>query len=192
MEKLILASASPRRREILKLLELPFTVIPAKNECKIDTELPLNKAVLMVARKKAEEVAADYPGRIVIGADTIVSISGHVLGKPEDEQQARDMLDMLSGRFHEVYTAVWVCRPGHHPEGGSGFTDKAHVEFYPLSESEINDYIASGEPMDKAGSYGIQGLGLRFVKSIHGDFYTVMGLPGARLWRFLKKTGDDL
>lgn len=183
MEKLILASASPRRSEILKVMQIPFTAVPAKSETGIDPFLPLDKAVLQVARKKAEEVASLHPGRIVLGADTIVAIDGKVLGKPRDKEDAFRMLKRLSGRVHRVFTAVWVC-------GGriaGGFTDCAEVEFYPLSDREIADYISSGEPMDKAGGYGIQGLGIRLVKSVKGDFYTVMGLPGGRLWRFLSR-----
>ncbi|MDD2362460.1 MAG: Maf family protein [Oscillospiraceae bacterium] len=182
MDEVILASASPRRQEILKLLGIPFAVITSKNESEINPDLPLDEAVLQVARKKAEEVAASYPERTVIGADTVVSVGGQVLGKPKDEQHAHEMLTLLGGRVHEVITAVWVCRPG----GGSGFSDCTCVEFYPLSSEEIDEYIKTGEPMDKAGGYGIQGMGLRFVRSVQGDFYTVMGLPGAKLWRFLR------
>lgn len=183
MQPLLLASASPRRREILGMLELPFEAAPAKNEDSIDPGLPIDEAVGLVARGKAEEVAASHPGRIVIGADTVVAIDGKILGKPKDENQAHKMLSTLQGRTHEVYTGVWVCSPG----GGSGFTDCAKVEFYPMSDAEIDAYIATGEPMDKAGAYGIQGKGMRNIRGISGDFYTVMGLPGARLWRFLKE-----
>ncbi|HBT64055.1 MAG TPA: septum formation protein Maf [Ruminococcaceae bacterium] len=185
MEEVILASASPRRQEILKLLDIPFTVLPSTDECQVDTSLPISEAVLKVAQKKAEGIAKLHPNRTVIGADTVVTVNGQILGKPKDERQAAEMLGMLSGRVHRVYTAVWVCKPGH-PDRGGGFTDAAKVDFYPLTREEINDYIATGEPMDKSGGYGIQGRGLRFIRSICGDFYTVMGLPGARLWRFLK------
>lgn len=182
MQPIILASASPRRREILKLLDLPFEVIPAEAESSIDPSLPLEEAVMLVARGKAEEIAASHPDRVVVGADTVVAIDGKVLGKPRDRQQAQEMLKTLQGREHEVFTGVWVCGP----DEGKGFTDRAKVEFYPLTDAEIDDYIATGEPMDKAGAYGIQGIGLRNIRAVHGDFYTVMGLPGARLWRFLK------
>jgi septum formation protein len=183
MDELILASSSPRRGEILRLMQIPFTAIPAENETGIDPTLPLDRAVLAVARKKAEEIAKLNPNRIVLGADTIVATGGRVLGKPNDEKQAFEMLRLLSGRTHKVYTAVWVC--GGKVDGG--FTDCAKVEFYPLSRREMTDYISTGEPMDKAGGYGIQGLGMRLVKSIKGDYYTVMGLPGGRLCRFLKR-----
>lgn len=183
MQPLLLASASPRRREILGMLELSFEAVPAKNEALIDPSLPIDEAVRLVARGKAEEVAASHPERVVIGADTVVAIDGKILGKPKDKTQAHEMLKTLQGRTHEVYTGVWVCSPG----GCRGFTDRAEVEFYPMNDEEIDAYIATGEPMDKAGAYGIQGKGMRNIRGIRGDFYTVMGLPGARLWRFLKE-----
>lgn len=183
---LILASGSPRRREILTLLDLPFEVFPAAGEPSVDSSLPLNEAVRRVARAKAEEVAARHPGRVVLGADTVVALGGQVMGKPADEAEARAMLRRLCGRTHEVLTGVWICHPGW-TDGGAGFTDTARVEFFPADEEEIAWYAATGEPLDKAGAYGIQGRGLRFVKGIAGDFYTVMGLPGGRLLRFLRE-----
>ena len=180
-EVIVLASASPHRREICELLGLHFEVIPAHGEPLPDAALPIEKAVLRVARAKAEEVAAACPGRIVVGADTVVEAAGRILGKPADAEDARRMLRLLQGRIHRVLTGVWVCAP----MGCDGFTEAAQVEFYPMDEADIDDYLATGEPMDKAGAYGIQGRGMRYVRGIHGDFYTVMGLPGARLLRFL-------
>ena len=180
MEQLILASASPRRREILTLLGLSFEVIPAKAEETISHSLPLDKAIERVARSKAEEVAALHPDRVVIGADTVVTVDGHVLGKPRDAEQACAMLRQLQGRQHEVITGVWVCCP--EPSECQGFAERAWVEFYPMTQGEIADYVATGEPLDKAGAYGIQGMGLRYIRGIKGDFYTVMGLPASRLW----------
>ena len=182
MERLVLASASPRRREILDLLGLDYEVMPAVGEESLDPALPLEQAVIGVARAKAEEVAAHYPGRLVLGADTTVAVDSQPLGKPRDEQEAAAMLRLLQGRWHRVLTGVWVCGPA----GGGGFCSATNVEFYPLSNEEITAYIATGEPMDKAGGYGIQGRGMRFVRQINGDFYTVMGLSGARLWHFLQ------
>lgn len=182
-EAIVLASASPRRREICELLGLEFEVIPAHGEPLPDTKIPTEEAVLRVARAKAEEVAAACPGRMVVGADTVVEADGRVLGKPADEEDARRMLRLLQGRTHRVLTGVWVCTP----EGGDGFTEAAKVEFYPMDEADIDEYLATGEPMDKAGAYGIQGRGMRYIRGIHGDFYTVMGLPGARLLRFLPR-----
>lgn len=183
MERLILASASPRRREICEKLGLDFDVIPALGEEPPDPALPLSAAVTAVARAKAGEVAALHPGRLVLGADTVVAApSGAILGKPRDPEDARRMLALLSGKRHRVVTGVWLCGPGI----ADGFADEAMVEFMPLDPAEIRAYVDTGEPLDKAGAYAIQGRGMRFVRGIAGDFYTVMGLPGARLWAFLK------
>ena len=184
----ILASASPRRREICALAGLPVEVIPAKTEVPLDRTLPPEQAVLAVARAKAEEVAARFPDRVVIGADTTVWLDDVPLGKPRDEADAAAMLRRLSGRTHRVITAVWVCAPAR----ADGFADTARVTMYPLTEEEIAAYVATGEPLDKAGAYGVQGFGMRCVRGIEGDFYTVMGLPGARLWRFLRDFGNSV
>lgn len=199
MKRILLASASPRRKEILTLLGVPFDVIPASGEAKVDPALPLEQAVLKVARGKAEEISAVHPDRTVIGADTVVTIDGQVLGKPRDRQHAHEMLQKLQGRAHEVVTAVWVTWPDTNQSNtvdqphtvGRGFADRTRVEFYPMSESEIDEYIATGDPMDKAGGYGIQGRGLRYICSISGDYYTVMGLPASHLWHFLNETVPD-
>lgn len=179
----ILASASPRRQEILTKLDIPFIVDPAGGEPQPEASWSPEKASLHLARYKAEEVAGRYPGRIVIGADTIVSVDGRMLGKPADEADAFRMLSLLQGRSHQVVTGVWICSPGKN----DGFASTAEVEFYAMQNDEIEAYIHTGEPMDKAGAYGIQGKGMRYIKGIQGDFYTVMGLPGAALWRFLEK-----
>lgn len=182
MERLILASASPRRREILDLLGLDYEVRPASGEEPLNPALPLEEAVMEVARAKVAQVAANCPGRLVLGADTTVTVDNVALGKPRDETEAAAMLRQLQARTHRVLTGVWMCGP----KGNRGFCSATEVEFYPLSDDEIAAYIATGEPMDKAGAYGIQGRGMRFVRRINGDFYSVMGLPGARLWRFLQ------
>ncbi len=184
---LILASASPRRKEILERLGLSFAVDPARRELPPDPSLPAGQAVLAVARGKAEEVAERHPGTVVLGADTAVCLEGTLLGKPRDDRHARAMLTALHGREHQVLTAVWVCAPPvpGRPASG-GFVSRARVRFYPMSGREIGEYIATGEPMDKAGAYGIQGFGMRYIRDISGDYYTVMGLPGARVRRFLR------
>lgn len=184
---LILASASPRRKEILERLGLSFAVDPARRELPPDPSLPAGQAVLAVARGKAEEVAERHPGTVVLGADTAVCLEGTLLGKPRDERHARAMLTALQGREHQVLTAVWVCAPPvpGRPASG-GFVSRARVRFYPMSGREIGEYIATGESMDKAGAYGIQGFGMRYIRDISGDYYTVMGLPGARVRRFLR------
>lgn len=183
MPDIILASASPRRREILDLMGVTYTVIPAKTELPMDRTLPIERAVLQVARAKAEEVAAPYPRTVVIGADTVVVVDDTILGKPKNVDDAKAMLRQLSNREHRVVTAVWICNG----EQSEGFVDSAAVTFMPITEDEIVEYVASGEPMDKAGAYAIQGRGMRYVCGIKGDFYTVMGLPSARLYDVLKK-----
>lgn len=183
MLRLILASASPRRREIGEKLGLDFDVFPALEEESLDLTKPLPDAVTAVARAKAEEVAARHPGRVALGADTVVAApDGTVLGKPANREDACRMLALLSGKRHRVITGVWLSGPGI----ADGFADEAWVDFMPLTPAEIRDYVETGEPLDKAGGYAVQGRGMRFVKGIQGDFYTVMGLPGARLWAFLK------
>lgn len=146
---------------------------PALSEPPPDPALPLEKAVLAVARCKAEEVAARHPHRLVVGADTIVVAGGENSGQAGSPEEAGRMLRLLAGRTHEVMTGVWICSPGL----CGGFTDTASVSFFPMTEEEIAEYVDSGEPMDKAGAYAIQGTGMRYIQGIHGDFYTVMGLP---------------
>ena len=184
MKPYILASASPRRREICELAAIPVEIIPAPDgaEPEADVSLTPQQAVLAVARAKAEAVAAKYPDRTVIGADTTVWLDGEPLGKPLDAADAAAMLRRLAGRAHQVVTAVWVCSPAR----CDGFADTAEVTFFPLSEREIADYVATGDPLDKAGAYGIQGPGMVCIDKLNGDFYTVMGLSGAKLKRFLQ------
>lgn len=179
---MILASGSPRRRELLGFICSEFEVIPAVGEENIPEGASPETVVLTLSRQKAEEIAAKFPNEIVIGADTVVSVDGEILGKPRDERDAARMLGMLSGRVHSVFTGVCVIFPDGRIEN---FAEETKVEFYPLSEREISDYIATGDPMDKAGAYGIQERGAKNVKGIVGDFYNVMGLPVARLARVL-------
>ncbi len=183
---IVLASASPRRREICELLQLDFTVCPAAYEAPIDPSLPVEEAIVQVARGKAEEVAASHPHAVVLGSDTSVVIDGCVLGKPHSTEEAAAMLRRLSGKTHRVITGVWVCGDGYN----TGFADVAEVTFYPLTEDDIAAYLATGEPMDKAGAYAVQGYGARYIRGIHGDFYTVMGLPCGRLYHFLCNKGE--
>lgn len=180
MEKIVLASASPRRREILALAGIPFEVCPADEET-APAGLSPRELVMALARCKAQAVAKKFPDRTVLGADTVVVLDGRVLGKPQNEQDAEKMLLSLQGRAHEVMTGVWVCAPSRE----DGFVDATTVHFHPITPKEAAEYVATGEPMDKAGAYGVQGLGMRFVRGIEGDFYSVMGLPGGRVRRFL-------
>ena len=175
---MILASASPRRRELLGLITDNFKIIPAKGEEDIPEGSAPEDAVRLLAKQKAEEIYSEHRGEVIIAADTVVAIDGKILGKPRDEKNAAEMLGALSGRRHSVFTGVCVIFADGNREV---FAEETAVDFYPLSEREIAEYIASGEPMDKAGAYGIQGRGALFVKGIVGDYYNVMGLPVSRL-----------
>lgn len=219
--RLVLASASPRRRELLSQIGLEFTVMPStKEENAKATEA--GALVQELSRQKAadiwkqlsggqgqnpdanqgqnpdtdqkqisEETQAPnlngkrQPELLVIGADTVVCCEGKILGKPHSREAAVEMLTALQGRSHEVYTGVTL----YHQRGTVTFFECTQVEFYPMTEAEISDYIDSKEPMDKAGAYGIQGLGARFVKGIRGDYNNVVGLPVGRLYQELKSHG---
>ena len=189
---LVLASASPRRREILTLAGIPFTVCPSAHEWAPEG-LPANERVLALARSKAEDVAVGQPNNLILGADTMVVLGDRIFGKPHSEAEAVDMLLALQGREHQVMTGVWIMRTdaAGNTVKADGFTDVAMVQFYPMTRQEAESYVSTGEPMDKAGAYAIQGLGMRYVASLSGDFYTVMGLPGGRLIRFLSEFAPD-
>jgi septum formation protein len=182
---LILASASPRRKELLELLQIPFEVIVSEIEEIVNEQLHPAEMVQSLAHQKAASVAKKNQSSFVIGSDTLVVYEGRMLGKPTDENEAIQMLQMISGKTHEVFTGVSII----HGEHVSSFHEKTSVTFFPLSDREIEEYVSSGEPMDKAGAYGIQGYGALLVNSIHGDFYSVVGLPVARTYRELLKMG---
>ena len=182
---IILASKSPRRKELLSLITRDFEVIPAVGEEIADRSLPPSEYVAELARHKAEEVARSYPDDIVIGADTIVSVNGEILGKPKDEADAKRMLKILSGCEHSVFTGMCIKRGNEN----NAFCEETKVRFFELTEQELNEYTSTGEPFDKAGAYGIQGLGALLVSGITGDYYNVMGLPVGKLARELKKIG---
>ena len=177
--KVILASASPRRQELLKLVVPTFAASPADIDETIPTGIPTNSSAEYLAVKKAKKVALSHPNSLVIGCDTVVIVDGEILGKPTDINDARRMLSLLSGRTHTVITGVCLCLNGTK----YSFSEHTEVEFYQLSADEISAYIATDEPFDKAGAYGIQGKGSILVKCIHGDFFNVVGLPIARLKR---------
>ena len=180
---LILASSSPRRRELLSLITADFTVIPAHGEEKADKTLQPHLLVQQLAEQKAAEVASAHPDDIVIGADTLVFMDAEIMGKPADTADAKRMLTLLSANTHTVVTAVAIAQNGTVTRV---FAEETRVEFFPLTDEEIAAYIATGEPMDKAGAYGIQDKGALLVKGIIGDYYNVMGLPAGRLYRELK------
>jgi septum formation protein len=183
---LILASASPRRQELLREAGIAFQVHPAHiNEDQHAGEPPLEYA-LRLAREKAQAVAQIYPQSYVLGADTIVVIDNEVLGKPADAADAARMLRRLSGREHQVTTAVAVVRPGRETETRSTTT---RVFFREIAEDEIQQYVAGGEPMDKAGAYAIQGGASRWTNRIVGEYSNVVGLPLSLLTEMLRKSG---
>lgn len=184
-EILILASASPRRAELLKVAGIPFEKISAGDveaefQGKASTMQPADYAELQ-AMAKAKQVAKEHPGRIVLGADTIVIIDNEVLEKPEDEADACDMLQRLAGRRHTVISAIAIIRDGIQWSSH----DSTSVEFLALEEDIIKKYVNTGEPMDKAGAYGIQGFGAMMVSSIEGCYFNVMGLPLSLLGKAL-------
>jgi septum formation protein len=183
--EVVLASSSPRRRQLLELIGVPHRVKPADiDETLLAGELPESHADRL-AREKATAVAATEPDALVIGSDTIVVIDGLVLGKPRDVVDAERMLGILSGRSHTVMTAVAVSFQGEVVSA----VETVDVTFMPLDEEEIRAYIATGEPMDKAGAYGIQGYGATIVRRIDGDYFAVMGLSLVRLVALLKEIG---
>lgn len=180
---LILASKSPRRKELLSLITTDFEIIPAAGEENADPALSPDMFVRKLAEQKALEIAASHPDDTVIGSDTVVAINGEILGKPKDKADAIRMLSLLSGTSHSVFTGVAVIKNGE----THSFTEETKVRFFPLTEKEIEDYTASGEPFDKAGAYGIQDKGALLVEGIDGDYYNVMGLPTGRLYRLMKE-----
>ena len=184
---LILASQSPRRKDLLGLLNIPFTIQTADVDETLDTDCPIPDAVARLSLRKAL-AAKRTPEDTVIAADTIVVCDGYILGKPQDKETAFKMLAMLSGREHQVMTGVTVLKGDRR----ISFTEVTQVRFRNLNAREIRDYIATGEPMDKAGSYGIQGGAALFCERMMGDYYNVMGLPVCRLSQVLKTVAPEL
>ncbi len=188
--KIILASGSPRRKQLMEMLGFKnMEIIPAKGEEKADPSLAPGALVEALATQKAAEVAEKRSGdELVIGADTIVFYNGKVMGKPHSEKEAEDMLSKLSGNVHEVYTGVCLIKDGQI----TARHERSLVHFRALTKEEISAYVRTGEPMDKAGAYGAQGLGALFVKGIEGDFFNVMGLPVCLLGEMLKEQGVNI
>ena len=187
---IVLASASPRRRELLENVGVKdMVIIPAHGEEHAPEGVSAGEAVMAISRGKALEVAEQCsPEDVIIAADTVVCLDGDILGKPHGEEEAADMLRRLSGREHEVFTGVTVMRGADIHCG----VERTLVRFRPLTAGEIAAYIATGEPMDKAGAYGAQGVASLFVEGITGDFFNVMGLPMCRLSRMLSELGVSL
>ena len=184
---LILASASPRRKELLGLFHIPFEIRVADIDETMDpTKAPFDEVARVSSLKAA--ALADASDDVVVAADTIVVCEGRVLGKPHSEEEAVAMLQLLSGREHQVMTGVTVIRG----ENRTTFTEVTDIHFRELTEKEIRAYVATGEPMDKAGSYGIQGGAALFCTHMVGDYYNVMGLPVCRLGQVLREMAPDL
>jgi septum formation protein len=189
-DELILASASPRRAELLKQAGIPFRRIVSGVDEDLHDPADPEKHVQELSRRKAKDVAGRLSSGIVLGADTIVVLDEHILGKPADEKEAAEMLAMLSGRTHQVYTGLTLIDAARR-------TSVDHVEitavtFRELSDEEIAEYVATGEPMDKAGAYGIQGRGALLVSGIKGCYFNVVGLPLAGLMEAMRRLEEKI
>ena len=184
---LILASQSPRRKELLGLFRIPFTVRVADIDETMNPSAAPYSEVARVSRLKALAIPRE-PDDVVVAADTIVVCEGNVLGKPHSEDEAKEMLRLLSGRDHQVMTGMTVLRG----DSAAVVTEVTDLHFRELTDKEIDAYVATGEPMDKAGSYGIQGGAALFCQRMEGDYYNVMGLPVCRLTQILKELAPEL
>ncbi|MBE3598261.1 MAG: septum formation inhibitor Maf [Limnochordaceae bacterium] len=190
MMGLVLASTSPRRRQLLAMVGARFEVeVPDADEREYCLEDP-ERLVMALARAKAESVASRRPRDLVVGADTVVVLDGRILGKPADGREAREMLEALSGRTHEVWTGVALVR--REPEACRVEAERTEVTFRSLDPDEVDRYVALGEGMDKAGAYAVQGVGGLFVERIEGCYFNVVGLPLARLHTMLRRLGSGL
>ena len=195
MEIIVLASGSPRRKELLAKTGLKFSVVVSGGEEKAETSDPaetVEKLSLDKASAVADLLQAEKEPQLIIGADTVVACDGEILGKPLDREDAFRMLWKLQGQTHQVYTGVTLLLKKKHTWQAHTFSEKTDVQFYPVSREELLAYIETGEPMDKAGSYGIQGGFGIYVKGICGDYNNVVGLPVGRLVYELKKLGIDI
>lgn len=182
-KRFIVASASPRRKELLLSSGFEFEIIPSDADETLESGIDAYDAVKELSKRKAESVLKNNSEAVVLGCDTVVALDGKILGKPKNEEDAFSMLKMLSGKTHRVYTGVCIT-DGKKTES---FVSCAEVTFYELSDETVKSYILSKEPMDKAGAYGIQGLGSVLVKNINGDYFTIVGLPLAQTARALAK-----
>ncbi len=191
VKKMVLASASPRRKELLAQIGLIPEIIPSTIEEVITTEIP-EEVVKELSRQKACDVAAKQPpGTLVVGADTVVAAEGRILGKPADHEDAHRMIAMLAGKTHQVYTGVTLAFCKENNTKIVTFAEKTDVTVYPMTEEEIHGYAEDGEPMDKAGAYGIQGKFAAFIKAIDGDYNNVVGLPVGRVYQEIKRLCNE-
>ena len=180
---LILASASPRRQELISLISSDATVHPSMVDETVPDGISPDAVPEFLAVKKASDIAAKFQSDTVVGADTVVIVDNEILGKPKDRKDAFRMLKLLSGKTHKVITGCAIFKGNK----SISFSETTLVTFYSLTDEEINSYVDTNEPMDKAGAYGIQGIGSLLVKEIHGDYFNVVGLPVAKLNKALKK-----
>lgn len=183
MTKIILASASPRRKEIMDLLNIPYEIKIADIDEKINKDNDLVKEIENISYLKALKIFKENKDTVVIGADTIVVVNNEILGKPKSKQEAKQMLEKLQNNFHHVITGVTILSS----KQSETFSNVSKVIFNPITSEEIDEYINTNEPMDKAGAYAIQGLGAKFINSIEGDYYAIMGLPISELYKRLKR-----
>ncbi len=180
--KLILASGSPRRKELLSLLNIPFEVVVSNFDERIDQDKKLEDEIKRLSFGKAKSVFEKNEDAVVIGADTIVTIDNKVLGKPKDQDDAKRMLTLLSNNVHTVITGVTIMSK----DKTETFASSSKVYFDQLTDNEIKEYILTKEPMDKAGAYAIQGIGSKFIKKIEGDYYSIVGLPINQIYQKLR------
>lgn len=187
MKTLVLGSQSPRRKDLLEMAGCSLILRPSYADETLEPSVPADEAAAYLAEQKSTALQLER-NEVLLTSDTVVSIDGGILGKPADRQDARQMLERMSGRTHQVYTAVCL----RSEEGRRTFTTGTDVSFYTLTEEEIDHYLNTDEPWDKAGGYGIQGKGGLFVREIKGDYYNVVGLPIARVIRELKEFGVSI
>lgn len=183
--ELILASASPRRKELMELMGLPFSVIVSGEKEIVPENASVSDVVCALSRQKAEHVYKEHPETCVIGADTVVELDGDILGKPHTPENAFRYLKRLQGRSHNVYTGLTVITKN----GADTRFCKTHVTFRPMTDEEISWYVSTGDPLDKAGAYGVQGLACYFVDSLEGNYFNVIGLPVPLLYDMLLDAG---
>ena len=189
---LILASGSPRRLELLRQIGLDPEVRPSRLEEQTSSTSP-EEMVMELSAGKAEDVAARAPaGTLILGADTVVSVDGRILGKPKSHEEAAGMIRQIQGRSHEVYTGVTLIYKKAEGSQGITFAEKTEVLVYPMTEEEISAYAETEEPMDKAGAYGIQGLFAAYIEGIHGDYANVVGLPVGRVWHECRRLMEEM
>lgn len=190
---IILASNSPRRRELLRQIGVEPEIRPSRIEEKVTAQTP-EEVVMELSLQKAEDVAEGaQAGALILGADTVVAVDGRILGKPGSHEEAAEMIRLIQGRAHEVYTGVTLICKEETGSRGRTFAEKTQVLVYPMTEEEIKAYADSDEPMDKAGAYGIQGRFAAYIEGIHGDYNNVVGLPVGRVyqeWKNLKKEDE--